>query len=224
MICMTRSGIAEIVIADDHPIMLEAVARALKDDGAFHVIAECKDGAEALETIREHRPTLALLDFSIPRLDAVKVLAAVNQGDLPTKVVFVAGQPTDAQLYAAVRQGTYGILTSGVSAAELILALKSVARGERLPLSTAVTLALEREVRRVKRAEFVGRALTAREKEIMMFAAAEISTKAIGSALSLSDGTVKLHLHRVYQKLGITTRQALVELAGDCCEEPTVER
>jgi two-component system nitrate/nitrite response regulator NarL len=223
MICVASSGIVEVVVAGDQPIMLEAVGKALRDDGAFRVVAECKDGAEALDNIRKHRPALALLDFSIPGLNAVKVLGAVNQNELPTKVIFFGTPPTDAQLYAAVHQGACGILPTDVSSSELILSLKSVARAEKLPLSTAVTLAVEREALRVKRAEFVDNVLTAREKEIMLLAAAALSNKEIGSKLSLSNGTVKLHLHNVYQKLGISNRLALVELANDYCQEMTGE-
>jgi two-component system nitrate/nitrite response regulator NarL len=214
MICMTSREVIEIVVAGDQPIMLAAVGKALRDDGAFHVVAECKDGAEALDSIRKHRPALALLDFSIRRLNAVKVLAAVNQNELPTKIVFFGTLPT----------GAYGILTKDVSSSELVLSLKSVARAEKLPLSTAVTSTVEREALRIKRAEFVDKSLTAREKEIMLLAAAALSNKEISAKLSLSNGTVKLHLHNVYQKLGISSRLALVELANDYSKELTGER
>jgi two-component system nitrate/nitrite response regulator NarL len=224
MICMTSREVIEIVVAGDQPIMLAAVGKALRDDGAFHVVAECKDGAEALDNIRKHRPALALLDFSIRRLNAVKVLAAVNQSELPTKIVFFGTLPTDTQLYAAVHQGAYGILTKDVSSSELVLSLKSVARAEKLPLSTAVTSTVEREALRLKRAEFVDKVLTAREKEIMLLAAAALSNKEISAKLSLSNGTVKLHLHNVYQKLGISSRLALAELANDYSKELTGER
>lgn len=220
---MTGSNIIQVVVAGDQPIMLEAVSKALRADGAFHVVAECKDGAEALDSIRKHRPTLALLDFSMAGLNAVKVLGAVKQNELPTRVVFFGTLPTDAQLYAAIHQGACGILPKDVSSSELILSMKSVARAEKLPLSPAVTSAVEREALRVKRAEFVDKVLTAREKEIMLLAAAALSNKEIGSKLSLSNGTVKLHLHNVYQKLGISSRLALADLASDHCEEPTGE-
>src|SRR5262245_35772695 len=138
MICTTNCGTIEIVVAGDQPIMLAAVGKALRDDGSFEVVAECKDGAEAFDNIQKHRPALALLDFSIRRLNAVKILAAVNQNALPTRIVFFGTLPTDAQLYAAVHQGAYGILKKDVSSSELVLALKSVARAEKLPLSAAV--------------------------------------------------------------------------------------
>jgi DNA-binding NarL/FixJ family response regulator len=216
---MATAGIASIVLVDDHPVVLDGVVEFLRKVPEFDVVAECRDGQRGLEALRQFRPAIALLDFSLPDMDGLELLGAVVAENLATRTLFFSAAPTDGQIANALSGGAYGVLLKDARLDELRHALNEVSEGRALPLSGFVRAAVERERQRAARAELIQKLLTGREKEILMLAASALSNKEIGNKLDLVEGTVKLHVHNIYRKLGIGSRTALIDLVEECREQ-----
>src|SRR5829696_4307980 len=131
---------------------------------------------------------------------------------LPTRVLFLTASANDDHIASAVALGASGLLLKEAAADQLLEALGAVASGSRW-LPPEVDAAIQREV--VRRSEFqrVAGALTPREREVVLLATEGLSNKEMARRIGVTEGTVKIHLHNVYQKLGVTNRTAMTALA-----------
>lgn len=196
-----------VVVGDDHPMFRDGVVRALISSGEIDVVAEADDGTSALAAIREHRPVVALLDYRMPGMDGAQVAAAVVRDELPTRVLLVSAHDDPAIVYHAIQEGAAGFLPKESTRAEIVAAVLNCARGrDVLPAGLAAGLA--GEIRR--RAEPAGPTLSPREREVLNLIAGGMSIPAIASQLFLSPSTVKTHVQRLYEKLGVGDRAAAV--------------
>jgi two-component system, NarL family, nitrate/nitrite response regulator NarL len=199
-----------VVVCDDHPIFREGVVRALMSSGAVDVVAEADDGLTALELIRQHRPDVALVDYRMPGLDGAQVAAAVQEGDTATRVLIVSAHDDSEIVYHALKQGAAGFLPKESTKAEIINAVLDCAKGREV-LSPSLAAGLVRELRR--HAEPSGPVLSPREREVLDLIAAGRSVPAIAAELYLAPSTVKTHVQRLYEKLGVGDRAAAVAQA-----------
>jgi two-component system nitrate/nitrite response regulator NarL len=199
-----------VVVCDDHPLFRDGLVRALMSSGAVDVVGEAEDGLTALELIRHHRPDVALVDYRIPGLDGAQVAAAVQEGDAPTRVLIVSAHDDSEIVYHALKQGAAGFLPKESTKAEIINAVLDCANGREV-LSPSLATALLREVRR--QAEPPGPTLSPREREVLGLIAAGRSVPAVAAELYLAPSTVKTHVQRLYDKLGVGDRAAAVAQA-----------
>lgn len=196
-----------VVVGDDHPMFRDGVVRALISSGEIDVVAEADDGTSALAAIREHRPAVALLDYRMPGMDGAQVAAAVIRDGLPTRVLLISAHDDAAIVYHAIQEGASGFLPKESTRAEIVAAVINCLRGhDVLPAGLAAGLA--GEIRR--RAEPAGPALSPREREVLDLIADGKTIPAIASQLFLSPSTVKTHVQRLYEKLGVGDRAAAV--------------
>jgi two-component system nitrate/nitrite response regulator NarL len=202
-----------LVIADDHPVVLQGLSALLRQHGGFKLIKVCANGAECIEAIRRFSPDLALLDMNMPPPNGLEVLKAVTAERLATRIVFLAGSPSDREVITAVAGGAFGIMLKESAPDALINCLRAVASGYKWHPPELVDAALERA--RERRREFarVDDALTRREREVMLLVADGLSNKEVGRRLNVSEGTVKIHLHTIYQKVSVNNRTALANVA-----------
>jgi two-component system, NarL family, nitrate/nitrite response regulator NarL len=196
-----------VVVGDDHPLFRDGVVRALISSGEIDVVAEADDGTAALEMIKTHRPEVALLDYRMPGLDGAQVAAAVRRDELPTRVLLLSAHDESAIVYHALEEGAAGFLPKESTRAELVAAVLNCARGRDV-LSPGLAAGLAGEIRR--RAEPAGPALSAREREVLNLIADGHSIPAIAQQLYLAPSTVKTHVQRLYEKLGVGDRAAAV--------------
>jgi DNA-binding NarL/FixJ family response regulator len=211
---MTASATAfRIVLADDHPVVLSGLKGLIQSDARFVVVESCRDGASALEAVRELRPDLAVLDISMPHLTGLQVLEAMLAEGLMTRVVFLTASATDENIATAVELGAHGLVLKEAAADRLLECLAAVAGGSRWLPAEVVDPAIKREGARRAESDRVTGALTARERELVVLATEGLSNKEIARRLGVTEGTVKIHLHNVYQKLGVTNRTAMTALA-----------
>src|SRR5262249_25019582 len=202
-----------IVVADDHPVVLHGVADVLRSDSDMNVVAICRDGATALEAIRKYSPNVAVLDIVMPGLSGLDVLATIAADGLATKVVFLAATVTDEQVARAVAGGVRGIVLKEEALTALVQCIRAVAEGRQWLPVARVNAALERESKRRSTSQRLTQLLTIRERQIVLLIADGLSNKEIGRRLELSEGTVKIHLHNIYQKLQVNNRTSLATLA-----------
>lgn len=212
---MTSRGRKTVVIADDHPVVLRGLQGLIEGHEDFTVVAGCSNGREALESIRQSRPNLAVIDINMPEMDGVAVLAAISAERLPTRVVLLAASVTDQQIFAAVTAGAHGLLLKESAPEVLIRCLREVATGRRWLPQEIVRPAIDRETQRRRAGRRLVQELSARELEIVRLVGDGLSNKAIARRLSVAEGTIKNHLHNIYQKLVIGNRAALARLAAE---------
>jgi DNA-binding NarL/FixJ family response regulator len=204
---------SRLVLADDHPVVLAGLHGLLKGAGLFEVLTIASNGAAALESIRELVPEIAVLDITMPEMTGIDVLRAVEAEQLATRVVLLTASVKDEQIASAVRHGVWGIVLKDAAADELITCLHQVAAGRRWLPTEIVDAALQRDdARQAENAKYDA-VLTSREREIAILVARGMPNKVISRETGISEGTVKIHLHNVYQKLNVANRTALATIA-----------
>ncbi|ORA67188.1 DNA-binding response regulator [Mycolicibacterium elephantis] len=197
----------QVVVGDDHPMFREGVVRALVSSGSIEVVAEADDGVSALEAIRAHQPRVALLDYRMPGMDGAEVAAAVQRDQLPTRVLLVSAHDESAIVYQALQNGAAGFLPKESTRAELVQAVLDCAKGRDV-VAPSLAAGLAGEIRR--RADNEGPVLSPRERDVLRLIAAGSSIPAMAKELFLAPSTVKTHVQRLYEKLGVNDRAAAV--------------
>lgn len=202
-----------IVVADDHPVVLGGIVSLLSEDKTFRLVASCTDSAQAIAAIRTLKPDLALLDMNMPNQNGLQVLKELVAENLPTRVIFLAASLTDKEIVAATAAGAYGIVLKESAPDMLIASLHAVAAGEKWLPADLVDGAIERIREDDAQLAAVSQLLTPREIEIMLKVAEGLTNSQVGSQLNISEGTVKMHLHSIYQKVGVSNRTSLANYA-----------
>lgn len=195
------------VVADDHPIFRNGLARALNASGRITVVAEAANGPQALDLIRLHRPDVALLDLKMPGLDGGQVAAAARRDGLRTRVLIVSAHDEPARVYEALKSGAAGYVHKEAAPEQIVGAALACTAGCDV-VSPRLAAGLSAEIRR--RAEPSGPDPTARELEVLTLVASGASGPAIAKQLGLSPATVKTHLQRLCEKLGVSGQAAAV--------------
>src|SRR3954452_10139560 len=209
----TRACAMRVVLADDHPIVLGGLGALLLAERGVEIVAAALDGATALAMIRAHEPKIAVLDIYMPQLTGLDVLDAIERDGLATRVVVLAGSVSDEQIATAVERGAWGLLLKESAPGTLIECLRTVPAGQRWLPEELVAPAIRRAAERRATDVRPERVLTAREYEIAQLIARGLSNKHIAHALAISEGTVKIHLHNTYEKLGgVMNRTSLAVL------------
>jgi two-component system nitrate/nitrite response regulator NarL len=196
-----------VLVADDHPLYRDGVVRAIKERPDLELVAECDDGRAALEQIRALEPDVALLDVKMPLLDGTAVLNAVDREKLPTRIAFLSAYLDAAVVYAAVAGGAAAYLSKEADRQEICEAIAAVARGQTI-FAPQVQAGIAQEMR--MRHDDDRPALSSREREVLELTAKGRSAPQIAEQLYLSTATVKTHLQRLYDKLGVSDRAAAV--------------
>jgi DNA-binding NarL/FixJ family response regulator len=207
-----REGAMRVVLADDHPLLLAGLRALLQPQPGVEVVAVAQDGATALEMIRAHEPEIAVLDICMPQLSGLEVLEALKVDDLATRVVMLTASASDEQIMTAVERGAWGFLLKEWALDTLTECLKAVASGQRWLPDELVASAVRRATECREKNVQPERVLTTREYEIARLIAQGLSNKHIARALAIAVGTVKIHLHNMYEKLGGANRTSLAVL------------
>jgi len=201
-----------LVIADGHPIVLRGLLNLLGSAGDFNVVATCSSGTECIRAIRQLRPQLALVDMAMPGLDGVEILGLVTSEQLPTRIVLLCASAEEYDLRHAAVRGAQGILFKNSTPDLLRQGLREVAFGRKWLPHTFVSGALGPQREQQNHAAAVPN-LTDREQAVMLLASEGQSNKQIARHLGVVEGTIKMHLHNVYQKTAISNRTGLAALA-----------
>jgi two-component system, NarL family, nitrate/nitrite response regulator NarL len=196
-----------VVVGDDHPLFREGVVRALSSSGSVTVVGEADDGTAALALIKEHRPEVALLDYRMPGMDGGQVAAAVLSQELPTRVLLLSAHDESAIVYQALQQGAAGFLLKDSTRAEIVKAVLDCAQGHDV-VAPALVGGLTAEIRH--RAAPRAPVLSAREREVLNLIARGQSIPSIAGELYVAPSTVKTHVQRLYEKLGVSDRASAV--------------
>ena len=201
-----------ILLADDHQLIRGGVRMILQSEDDFEVVAEAADGARAVELAQTLRPDLVLMDVQMPGLDGLEATRRiVAAGDCAVLVLTTFNR--DDYLFQALQAGASGFLLKNSSPEDLISAVRVVARGDALLAPELTRRLLDQFVARPTVLQRPDRLdlLTEREEEILRLLAGGISNAEIAGKLFVTEATVKTHVSRVLNKLGLRDRvQAVV--------------
>jgi two-component system, NarL family, nitrate/nitrite response regulator NarL len=199
-----------VYLADDHPLFLEGIVRAVRERPELELVGSATNGEDALAGLRRLEPDVAVLDVRMGELGGKEILCAVSREGLATRVLLLSAYLADDLVYGALAAGAAGFLSKEMDRDGILDAVAAATRGE-VVLSPEVQTGVVREIRR---REMLARPrLTSRELEILALAAQGRSNPQIAGGLHLSAATVKTHLQNVYDKLGVTDRTSAVAVA-----------
>ncbi len=180
-----------LVLADDHPIILEGLEQLFRRDKEFKVLATCNTGDDTIAAVRKHRPDIVVLDVRMPKGDGLSVLKQIREEGLPSRVILLTATMEEDEVLQAMEEGVWGLVLKEVAAVSLVDSVRKVSRGER---------ALDQSLI---------------EAEIVRMVAAGMRNKEIAVKLFIGEGTVKTHLHAIYKKLGVHGRVELTNYARE---------
>jgi len=193
-----------LVLVDDHPVVLAGLERLFAATLDVEVVARCQNGREAIEAARTLHPDVVLLDLKLPDISGLEVLRTIRREQLPVRVVLLSAAAMSEDIATARELGADGLLYKELSPDELVTEVMRAAAGER-PFPAEVPE--DASVRALRTA------LSPRELQVVRAVAAGQRNRAIAEQLGIAEGTVKLHLHNIYEKLRIDSRLELMLLA-----------
>lgn len=202
-----------IVLADDHPVVRRGLAQFFADVDDLQVLAECSDGNAALEAVRQQKPQVLIVDLRMPGIGGMEVLRRLRDEPDPPAVILLAGNISDDEVVEAMRLGAKGVVLKEMAPALLVQCIRKVAAGgvwlEKEAIGRALGKLFQGGESRARTA------LTPREIEIVRMVAQGIGNREVGERLFISEGTVKTHLHTIYEKLGVKGRMQLATYARE---------
>jgi DNA-binding NarL/FixJ family response regulator len=198
-----------MVLADAHPITLEGLEQLFERVEDFKVLARSSDGEEALRAVRRHRPDILILDLKLPGRDGLDLLREVKRDKIPTQVVLLTAAVDESQVLEAIRLGVRGVVLKEMAPHLLVQCVRKVHGGEQWLEKRSVGRLLEKLLQRETAARQLALDLTPREIEIVRLVARGLRNKTIAERLSVKEGTVKIHLHNIYEKLHVDGRLEL---------------
>jgi|DewCreStandDraft_4_1066084.scaffolds.fasta_scaffold70573_2 two-component system response regulator DegU len=203
-----------VLIADDHGILREGLRGLLEEYDDLVVADEATTGAQAIEKVKALRPNILLLDLIMPEMGGVEVLEALAGEDLPTRVIVLTGADDDELLARSIQSGAMGYLLKDAASSQLVNAIRKVAEGG-CWLPPDLTSKLFRGMARKPQGDDSAKLslLTAREVEVLKLLGEAKSNSEIADQLFISEHTVKVHVSRILEKLGLSTRAEAVRFA-----------
>jgi DNA-binding NarL/FixJ family response regulator len=203
-----------VFVADDQSMVRAGFRMLLAGEEDIEVVAEARNGLEAVEKAARFRPTIVLMDVRMPELDGLEATRRILAADQEARVLILTTFDLDDYIYEGLSAGASGFVLKDDPPEQLIAAIRTVADGDAL-LSPTITKRVIQEFARVPRPEAPPglEELTARERQILELIADGLSNAEIGRQLFISETTVKTHVTHILQKLGLRDRVQAVVLA-----------
>jgi DNA-binding NarL/FixJ family response regulator len=201
-----------VLLVDDQALFRRALATLISAQFDMTVVGEGENGRDALEKVRALRPDIVVMDVNMPGSSGVDGVNAIRQAGIATPIVMLTVSEDDDDLFESIKAGANGYLLKNVRPEQLFEDLRGLMRGE-APIAPAVASRLL-EALRTGGLPTRGQAtaapqdsvLTRRESEILQLVAAGMSNKEIANQLTITEGTVKNHVHNALEKLHLTNR------------------
>jgi len=198
-----------VLVVDDHPLFRKGVVQLLAMEPSIEVVGEAGNREQALALVQRHEPDLILLDLNLKAESGLDILAALKAEDPSRRVVMLTVSDAPEDLIAAIRAGADGYLLKDMEPEELLDRVRAVLAGEMVigeALATRLASALRREAQEAAGAKRDLSLLTEREREVLKCLADGQTNKKIARSLSITEGTVKVHVKNLLKKLGFRSR------------------
>lgn len=201
-----------VLIADDHALFRDGL-RSLLEARGVEVVGEAKNGREAIELARRHRPDIVLMDLTMPEVDGLTATRLVATELPDVRVVILTASDDEADLFEAVKSGAQGYLLKNLEADEFFQALASVMAGEPV-LTPRLARRLLQELAQRPAVQEQAAMLTDREREILeLLVQGVTSNRELAERLFISENTVKYHLKNIMSKLHLKNRAQVIAYA-----------
>lgn len=193
-----------ILTADDHPLIRDGLAAVLRAESGLEVVAEAANGEEAIEAYERLHPDIVLMDLRMPVMDGLTATNAILADDPNARIIVLTTYDGDEDIHRALTAGARGYLLKDMMRTDLIGVIRAVHRGQRgIPAPVAARIA--------EHTPRIG--LTPRELEVLRFVSAGLSNGQIAEQIGRTEGTVKVHLKNILQKLDASDRTEAVTIA-----------
>jgi len=206
----------KVLIADDHPVVRVGLRKMLQGDGRMKVVAEAKDGMEALHMVRTLRPDILLLDLAMPKMPGMDALRELTADNTLTRTIVLTGSIDKRQILEALQLGARGVILKDAVIDHLSACIHAVMQGqywlEGRPVQNLVQVLrdLAAQTAPPPRKSF---GLTPRELEVVGLITEGSTNKHIAQTFGISEETVKRHLTNIFNKLGVGNRLELALFA-----------
>ncbi len=200
----TAKAMIRVLCVDDHPLVLEGVARKIERQRDMQVIGTTASGEDAVEMYLSHRPDVVLMDLQLRGMGGLEAIQAIRRHDPMARIIVLTMYSGDEDIYRAIQAGAASYVLKESLTSDLVTIVRQVYGGERpIPASVATRLEARENLS----------SLSAREVEVLELVARGMRNKEIAGALGLSQETVQTHLKRLFVKLGVNDRTAAVTVA-----------
>jgi two-component system NarL family response regulator len=194
---MDEGNLIRVLVADDNFLVRLGLGAVLNVQSGMTVIAEAGNGRQAVELFRQHTPDVVLMDLRMPLMTGVEATKAIRSEYPGARIIVLTTYDGDEDIYRALQAGARAYLLKDVLREDLLAAIRAVHAGQRhIPPAVAARLA-----ERLPLSD-----LTARELEVLNLIVKGMSNSEIGAALTISTGTVKIHVNNILSKLGVSDR------------------
>jgi two-component system, NarL family, response regulator len=200
---MTSTPI-RVLIADDHPVVRNGLARMIDLTDGMEVIAEAETGIEAVQLFRQHQPDVSLIDLRMPEMNGVEAIVAIHTEFPNARIAILTTYDTDEDIFRGLQSGAKGYLLKDSKMSELLDAIRKLHAGQKyIPPAVGAKLA-----ERMSQPQ-----LSDREREVLREMSQGKTNQEIGTKLGISESTVKYHINNILSKLGVSDRTQAVLLA-----------
>lgn len=193
-----------LLIADDHPVVLQGICSFLEANPRYEIVGKATNGQEVIDLFQELRPDIVITDLNMPGINGLKVILAIRQLDPLAKIIVLSSYDNEEIVYQALQQGAMSYILKEAVYDELTSTIDAVYVGEKR-VNTAIATKL---VERISKPS-----LSNRELEVLELMAQGKSNAEIAEHLTLSHGTVKLHIHNILTKMNVADRSAAISTA-----------
>jgi NarL family two-component system response regulator LiaR len=200
-----------VLIVDDHAVVRRGIQMFLETDPSIQIVGEAENCRDAVRKARSLQPDVILMDLVMPQGDGIAAIAEIKRHSPDLKVVVLTTFGDESRVKAAMEAGANGYLLKDADGGALLQAVHAAQRGD-MPIHPHVAQHLVRSFMKGDNANG-NKGLTEREKEILQLVSQGLSNKAIAQTLSLSSGTVKVHVSHIFDKLGVSNRTEASVLA-----------
>ncbi len=210
----------KVLLVDDDALVRAGLRMILSSADDLEVVGEADDGAHVVAAVREHRPDVVLMDIRMAEMDGITATAALRRLDPPPQVIVLTTFQADELVMSALRAGASGFLVKDTPPAEIINAVRVVATGDAI-ISPSVTRTLlshftDAQASERRRAATQRLAtLTDREREVAAAIGSGASNAEVAASLFMSEATVKAHVSRLFNKLGVASRVQIAIVVHD---------
>ncbi len=201
---MSAEATIRVLCVDDHPLVRKGIASILANEADMELVAEAGNGHEAVDMFRDLHPDVILMDLRMPQLDGIEATRTIRGDDPEARIIALTSYDGDQDIYRALEAGVRGYILKEMVHTEVVRAIRTVYTGKRL---------MPPEVAERLSEYFPQVALTPREVEVLSCVARGLANKEIAHKLGTANGTIKMHVQNILEKLGASDRTHAVTLA-----------